>query len=98
MEALAMVVAGGQPPPGRGFAAMSEETRRRIASAGGLKAQSLGRSHRFTPEEAQAAGRRGAAVVLASRGLEHFREMGRRGGIARAAKRAAACAEQRKRS
>jgi hypothetical protein len=43
----------------RGFAAMSPETQRRIASAGGKAAHAKGTAHEFTPEEARAAGRKG---------------------------------------
>ena len=48
----------------RGFAAMSPEQRRRIASMGG-KAAARGNGHKWTREEAVAAGRKGG---LASQG------------------------------
>ena len=39
----------------RGFANLDPETRRRLASEAGKKAQASGRAHRFTSEEARAA-------------------------------------------
>lgn len=49
----------------RGFAAMDPAQQRRIASEGGRASHQSGRGHRFTPEEARAAGRKGGQ---ASRG------------------------------
>jgi uncharacterized protein len=49
----------------RGFAAMDAATQRRIASEGGRASHLSGRGHRFTSEEARAAGRKGGQ---ASRG------------------------------
>lgn len=49
----------------RGFAAMDPATQRRIASEGGRASHLSGRGHRFTSEEARAAGRKGGQ---ASRG------------------------------
>lgn len=51
----------GQDPKGlgRGFASMSPKKRREIASRGGKAAHALGKAHRWTREEAQAAGRKG---------------------------------------
>lgn len=46
----------------RGFAAMSPETQRRIASEGGKASHASGRGHRFTAEEARDAGRKGGLV------------------------------------
>ena len=43
----------------RGFAAMDPATQRRIASEGGRASHLSGRGHRFTSEEAKAAGRKG---------------------------------------
>lgn len=39
-----------------GFATMSKEKHREIASLGGRTAHEMGRAHQFTSEEAQAAG------------------------------------------
>ena len=46
----------------RGFAAMSPETQRRIASAGGKASHASGRGHRFSADEARDAGRKGGLV------------------------------------
>ena len=46
----------------RGFAAMSPETQRRIASEGGRASHASGRGHRFSAEEARDAGRKGGLV------------------------------------
>lgn len=57
-----------KPKARRGFAAMSPEKRRAISSKGGEAAQATGRAHRFTREEAKAAGRKGGeAAALARR-------------------------------
>ena len=65
----------------RGFAAMDPEKQREIAQKGGRAAHEKGRAHRFTSEEARAAGRKGGQA--ASRDREHMSEIGRRGGAAR---------------
>lgn len=39
-----------------GFATMSKEKHRKIASLGGRTAHEMGKAHQFTPEEAQRAG------------------------------------------
>lgn len=62
----------------RGFAALSPEQRREMASAGGKAAQASGRGHRFTVEEARAAGQKGGAVIASRPG--HMTEIGRKGG------------------
>ena len=46
---------------GGGFASLSEEMRCEIASKGGKAAWILGTAHKWTSEEAQAAGRKGGA-------------------------------------
>jgi uncharacterized protein len=66
----------------RGFASMSPEKQREIASMGGIAAHEQGRAHEFTPEEAQKAGRRGGQVVSSDR--EHMSRIGRKGGESRA--------------
>lgn len=43
----------------RGFGSMSPEKQREIASKGGKAAQAKGTAHRWSPEEAQMAGRKG---------------------------------------
>ncbi|NVO30120.1 KGG domain-containing protein [Hymenobacter lapidiphilus] len=47
----------------RGFAAMDSATQRRIASEGGRASHQSGRGHRFTSEEARAAGRKGGQAT-----------------------------------
>ena len=44
---------------GRGFASMSPDKQRQIASKGGKAAHAKGTAHKWTSEEAQAAGRKG---------------------------------------
>jgi general stress protein YciG len=46
----------------QGFASMSPEERKRIASKGGKAAHALGTAHKWTSETAQEAGRRGGAM------------------------------------
>jgi uncharacterized protein len=45
----------------RGFASMSEERKREISSLGGRTAHAQGVAHKWTSEEARAAGRKGGA-------------------------------------
>ncbi len=47
---------------GRGFASMSQEKKRAIASMGGKAAHALGLAHTWTSEEAKAAGRKGGSI------------------------------------
>ena len=47
----------------RGFAAMSPQQRREIASKGGEAAQRKGTAHRFDHDEAVAAGKKGGIVA-----------------------------------
>jgi len=46
----------------QGFASMSPERRREIASTGGKRAHELGTAHKWTSEQAQEAGRRGGSI------------------------------------
>ena len=64
----------------RGFAAMDPERQREIARLGGRTAHARRRAHRFTSEEARAAGRKGGQAVSQDR--DHMAEIGRRGGSA----------------
>jgi uncharacterized protein len=68
----------------RGFAAMSPEKHRAIASKGGLAAHEKGTAHQFNPTEASAAGKKGGATVSSDRA--HMAEIGRKGGLARGKK------------
>lgn len=63
----------------RGFAAMSPEKQREIASKGGRAAQRQGVAHQWTREEAQAAGRKGGEAT--SRDRAHMRAIGMVGGM-----------------
>ena len=71
----------------RGFASMDRERQREIASKGGRAAHQKGTAHEFDSSEARAAGRKGGVTV--SRNREHMAAIGRRGGEARGANRAA---------
>src|SRR5262245_213371 len=62
----------------RGFAAMSPEKQRAIASKGGQAAHQKGTAHEFTPEEARHAGRLGGRTVGENRA--HMAAIGRKGG------------------
>lgn len=69
------------PQPIQGFAGMSVERQREIASLGGRTAHERGTAHEFTPDEARAAGRKGGASVSVNR--EHMSKIGRAGGLRR---------------
>jgi general stress protein YciG len=69
----------------RGFAAMTLERRREIASQGGRAAHERGQAHEFTSDEARLAGKKGGAAVSTDRA--HMVEIGKRGGEAVAADR-----------
>jgi hypothetical protein len=47
---------------GGGFASMSSEKKREIARKGGKAAHAQGTAHRWTSEEAKAAGRKGGSM------------------------------------
>jgi hypothetical protein len=71
----------------RGFASMDRSKQRDIASKGGRAAHQKGTAHEFDSGEARAAGRKGGVTV--SKNREHMAAIGRRGGEARGANRAA---------
>lgn len=52
----------------RGFASMSPEKQREIASKGGRAAHEKGTAHEWTADEARAAGRKGGQVSRGGRG------------------------------
>jgi general stress protein YciG len=52
----------------RGFASMSREKQREIASKGGRMAHLKGTAHEWTPDEARVAGRKGGMVSRGGRG------------------------------
>lgn len=60
MDSLNPQTAPANPPQRakRGFAVLSPEKKREIASMGGKAAHEHGRAHRFTTEEARAAGKK----------------------------------------
>lgn len=64
----------------RGFAAMSAEMQRLIASRGGKAAHAAGTAHEFNSEEASRAGKKGGKKV--SKDRDHMAEIGRKGGLA----------------
>jgi general stress protein YciG len=52
----------------RGFASMSSDKQREIASKGGRAAHQKGTAHRWTSDEARAAGRKGGLISRGGRG------------------------------
>jgi general stress protein YciG len=58
---------------------MDRAKQREIAQRGGRAAHQKGTAHEFTPEEAQAAGRKGGVSV--SKDREHMSRIGRAGGL-----------------
>src|SRR5258708_11490448 len=85
----------GSVPRGRsnrGFASMDRSKQREIASKGGRAAHQKGTAHEFDAGEARAAGRKGGVTV--SKNREHMAAIGRRGGEARGANRAARLQDQ----
>lgn len=65
----------------RGFAAMTPEKRRQIASMGGKAVHEYGNAYEWDSALAAEAGRRGGAAVSQDR--EHMSKIGRRGGEAK---------------
>ena len=74
----------------RGFASMTPEKQKEIASKGGRAAHAQGRAHEFTSDEARNAGRKGGEAI--SRDRQHMARIGRAGGHARVRNRAASVA------
>lgn len=61
----------------RGFASMSRDRQREIASKGGRAAHRKGTAHEFTSEEAREAGRKGGKMSRRGRGgMGGMSEMG----------------------
>lgn len=75
------VVSEEPPKQRRGFALFSASRRIQVASMGGKAAHARGRAHKFTPDEARVAGKKGGHSV--SRDRHHMSEIGRRGGQSR---------------
>lgn len=59
----------------RGFASMSRMRQREIASLGGKAAHKQGVAHRWTPEEAREAGRKGGKISRGGRGRQAVEEV-----------------------
>ena len=59
---------GGTRKERRGFASMSPEKQREIASKGGRAAHEKGTAHEWTSEEARSAGRKGGQISRGGRG------------------------------
>ena len=57
-----------KPKARRGFASMSPEKQREIASKGGRAAHEKGTAHEWTSEEARSAGRKGGQISRGGRG------------------------------
>ena len=58
----------GERKERRGFASMSPEKQREIASKGGRAAHTKGTAHEWTSEEARSAGRKGGMISRGGRG------------------------------
>ena len=58
----------GERKERRGFASMSPEKQREIASKGGRAAHEKGTAHEWTADEARSAGRKGGQVSRGGRG------------------------------
>jgi hypothetical protein len=61
-------VSTGERKERRGFASMSPEKQREIASKGGRAAHEKGTAHEWTADEARSAGRKGGQVSRGGRG------------------------------
>jgi general stress protein YciG len=62
------ILNGEQRKERRGFASMSPEKQREIASKGGRAAHQKGTAHEWTSEEARSAGRKGGQISRGGRG------------------------------
>jgi general stress protein YciG len=58
----------GERKERRGFASMTPEKQREIASKGGRAAHQKGTAHEWTPDEARSAGRKGGQISRGGRG------------------------------
>ena len=74
------------PKQRRGFAAMDPDTLRAVCLQGGKTTHKSGKAHRFNPEEASKAGKKGGASIAADRA--HMATIGQRGGQAKKGYRA----------
>lgn len=62
------MVSNGERKERRGFASMTPEKQREIASKGGRAAHEKGTAHEWTTDEARSAGRKGGQVSRGGRG------------------------------
>lgn len=69
----------------KGFASMTPERLKEVCSKGGKSSQAKGNGHKWTPEEARKAGKKGGKKV--SRDREYMAELGRKSAAARAKKK-----------
>jgi uncharacterized protein len=67
-EAAKGRMVNGERKERRGFASMSPEKQREIASKGGRAAHQKGTAHEWTSEEARSAGRKGGQISRGGRG------------------------------
>jgi uncharacterized protein len=63
-----MAVKSGEQKERRGFASMSPDKQREIASKGGRAAHAKGTAHEWNSDEARAAGRKGGQISRGGRG------------------------------
>jgi general stress protein YciG len=63
-----MTVNSGEHKERRGFASMSPDKQKEIASKGGRAAHAKGTAHEWTSDEARAAGRKGGQISRGGRG------------------------------
>jgi uncharacterized protein len=68
MNDLANARTSGERKERRGFASMTPEKQREIASKGGRAAHQKGTAHEWTSEEARSAGRKGGQISRGGRG------------------------------
>ena len=69
------------PKTARGFARMSPEERKRVASMGGKTSHGKGTAHKFTSEQGAEAGKKGGGHWRDN--PDHLSEIGRKGGLAK---------------
>jgi general stress protein YciG len=72
----------GERKERRGFASMSAEKQREIASKGGRAAHQKGTAHEWTSDEARNAGRKGGQISRGGRGRLVEPAMGTEAGVA----------------
>jgi general stress protein YciG len=68
MNDVANARTSGERKERRGFASMTPEKQREIASKGGRAAHQKGTAHEWTSEEARSAGRKGGQISRGGRG------------------------------